>query len=120
MVYRCLWDAELFVKGSYIPDETFVSAVCFGWNTDNYICDKKIIDCVLSLTNNDEFIDNSDEIMDAQNRGRKIYVKYGDEVVGKYIGKIFLYQNQYMYYSYNEQIVTVLTDDQSKLLEKYL
>lgn len=120
VVRRCLWDAVLFVKESYISDEPSVSAICFGWDKDSYIFDRKIIDCVFALTENEELIDESDELMDARDKGREIYARYGDEVVGRYIGEIFLYQNQYMYYSYNEQIVTVLTDDQIELLEGYL
>lgn len=120
VVCRCLWDAQLLVKKSYVPDETIVSAVCFGRNRDNYIYDKDIISCVLSLADNKEFIDDSDEFMDTQNKRTDIYMKYGEEAVGKYIGEIFLHQNRYMYCSYNEQIVTILTDEQIELLQEYL
>ena len=72
---------------------------------DNYISDGRIIDCVF---------------IDARNKGTMIYVKYGDEAVGKYIGEIFLYKDRYMYYDYSEQIVTVLTDGQLELLQEYL
>lgn len=120
VVRRSLWDAELFVKESYTPDETIVSAVCFGRTGDNYIYDKKIIECILSLADSDEFIDDSDEFIDARNKGTMIYVKYRDEVVGRGIGKIFLYKGKYMYYSYSEQMITILTDDQLELIQEYL
>lgn len=94
--------------------------VYFWMEKDNYISDGRIIDCVFSLTDNDEFIDDSDEFIDARNKGTMIYVKYGDEAVGKYIGEIFLYKDRYMYYDYSEQIVTVLTDGQLELLQEYL
>ena len=120
VVRRSLWDAELFVKESYTSDETIVSAVCFGRNGDNYIYDKIIIECVLSLADSDEYIDDSAGYMDILNKGREIYVKYGDEAVGKYIGEIFLYKDRYMYYSYREQMITILTDDQIELLQEYI
>lgn len=120
VVRRCLWDAALFVKESYVPDETVVRAICIGRKKDNYIYDEKIIECVLALEDNDEFFDDSDVFLKARIHGRDVYVKYGDEIVGKYIGEIFSFKDQYMYYNDNEQVVTVLTDEQLELLREYL
>ena len=119
VVCRVLWEARLFVKDSYSPDRTLISGVCFGWSR-NYITDEKIIDCVLSLEFNEEFIDDNEEMMESRTRGENVYVKYGDEVVGESIGDIFQHNNQYMYYSYSKRKVTVLTDEQLELLLEYL
>ncbi|MBD5477281.1 MAG: hypothetical protein HDR17_15100 [Lachnospiraceae bacterium] len=120
VVCRYFWEAELFVKESYTPDETTVSGISIGWKKDNYIYDGRIIDCAFSLTDNDELIDDSDEFIDARNKGTMIYVKYGDEVVGRGLGKIYLYKGRYMYYDYSKQKATVLMDDQLELLQEYL
>ena len=120
VVCRVLWEARLFVKDSYSPDRTIISGVCFGWSRDSYITDEKIIDCVLSLESNEEFIDDNEEMMESRSQRKHVYVKYGDEAVGESIGSIFQHNNQYMYYSYSKRKVTVLTDEQLDLLLEYL
>lgn len=120
VVCRSFWEAGLFVKESYTPDETIVSAISIGNKKDNYIYDEKIIDCVLTLADNEELVDDSEELKKARIHGREIYVKYGDVAVGKYIGDIFPYKDKIMYYNDSKQIATVLTDDQLELLQEYL
>lgn len=120
VVSRSFLDQRLFVKESYVPDRTTISAVCFGASKNGYIFDNKIIDCVLALESNKEFADDNDEFWESRSMGKNIYFKYGDEAVGVCIGEVFLYNGQYMYYSYNKRKVTVLTDDQLKLLQAYL
>lgn len=120
VVCRVLWDAGLFVKDSYAIDRTIVSAICIGRNREQYISDEEIIDCVLSIESNEEFINENDELMESRDKEKHIYAKYGDEAVGECIGDIFRHNGQYMYYSRSKRKVTVLTDDQLKLLQEYL
>lgn len=120
VVARAGWSAKLFVKESYTPDRSIISAVCFGWNKEHYISDEKIIDCVSTLEFNEEFIDDNDNLMESRSKGKDIYVKYGDEAVGECVGSVFHYDNQCMYYSQSRRMVTALTDDQFELLQEYL
>ncbi|MDE7176583.1 MAG: hypothetical protein K2O59_02100 [Lachnospiraceae bacterium] len=119
VVCRAYWDARLFVKESYTPDRTIVSAVCFGENRD-YISDEEIIDCVLSLESNEEFFDGKEDLMENRSKEKKIFIKYGDEAVGECVGSVFLYEEQYMFYSWSKRMVTVLTDDQRDLIQEYI
>lgn len=120
VVSRSYWEARLFVKESYTPDRTIVSAVCFDRNKDHYIYDEEIIDCVLSLESNEEFFDENDDMMESRNKEKTIYIKYGDEAVGERVGYVFLHEEQYMYYSCSRRMVTILTDDQRDLIQEYL
>ncbi|MBD5489907.1 MAG: hypothetical protein HDR13_14140 [Lachnospiraceae bacterium] len=120
VVSRSYWDARLFVKESHTPDRTIVSAVCFGWDRDHYISDEEIIGCVLSLESNEEFFDDTDDLMESRSKGKKIHIKYGDEAVGECVGSVFRYEDQCMYYSRSRRMVTVLTDDQRDLIQEYL
>ena len=120
VVSRSYWDARLFVKESYTPDRTIVSAVCFGGDRDHYISDEEIIGCVLSLESNEEFFDDTDDLMESRSKGKKIHIKYGDEAVGECVGFVFRYEDQYMYYSQSRRMVTVLTDDQLGLIQEYI
>ncbi len=120
VVSRSYWEARLFVKESYTPDRTIVSAVCFGGDRDHYITDEEIIGCVLSLESNEEFFDDTDDLMESRSKGEKIHIKYGDEAVGECVGSVFRYDDQYMYYSRSRRMVTVLTDDQIELLQEYI
>lgn len=44
-----------------------------------------------------------------------------DESVGEYLGDIFVYNGQYMYYNHNKWwIARMLTDEQIELLQEYL
>ncbi|MDE7176275.1 MAG: hypothetical protein K2O59_00490 [Lachnospiraceae bacterium] len=119
VVCRAYWDARLFVKESYTPDRTVVSAVCFGGNRD-YIYDEEIIDCVLSLESNEDFFNENDDMMESRDKEKVIYIMYGDEAVGERVGYVFLHEEQYMYYSCSKRMVTVLTDDQRDLIQEYL
>lgn len=120
VVCRAYWDARLFVKESYTPDKTIVSAVCFDWNRDHYIYDEAIIDCVLSLESNEKFFDENDDMRESRKKEKTIYIKYGDEAFGERVGYVFLHEEQYMYYSCSKRMVTVLTDDQRDLIQEYL
>lgn len=120
VVCRVLWDAGLFVKESYTPDRTTISALCFGRSRD-YISDEAVINCVLSLESNEGIHYDSEEHEDSRMKGTRIYVKYKDEAVGEYLGDIFVYSDQYMYYNHNKWwIARMLTDEQIELLQEYL
>lgn len=82
VVCRSYWEARLFVKESYTPDRTIVSAVCFGWNRNHYISDEQIIDCVLSLESNEEFFDGKEDLMENRSKEKKYSLSTGMKLLG--------------------------------------
>lgn len=125
VVSRSFLDQNLYVKESYTPDKTTISAVCFSGYIDDCLYDEQIIDCISSfesdIESDGELINGNDELLQMiRDEGKPVYVLYGGSDVGEFIGYIFTLDNQYMYYNYSQEMIIEITDEQLDLLLEYL
>lgn len=120
IVVRSFLDQTLYVKENYIKDKTVIEGVCFQQGRAEYIYEEDIINTVREMSECKEIVEmDADSLMMYRRQGIDVYIRYAKDCVGEYCGSILRDESGYMYYNYQENRITLISEEIRKKLVEY-
>ncbi len=116
VVARSFLDDYLHVKKNYAVDKTAIEGYFFGWDYNNLLTGKEIINIMKELSESSEKVDiDNDLIMSGGNGEKRVHIKYYNDPVGKYCGGIIFDGKDYVYYNWDKKEAVLISKE---ILEK--